>query len=144
MSSEPATIREWLRDRPTSNTWQRLTLAETGRRVCDGEALEYAVAEFLDEVNRTFAAADMAGLVDEQPPALEDRRQYAFLAALAEHLAAVHGFAAPAWATAPDTFLETYWFVSRYPGFHARAIVESPAAFRRRGIFINASMLMRV
>ena len=50
----------------------------------------------------------------------------------------------PVWATEPDRFLECFWFVSGVPGFRAIAIAQSPAAFRRRGIFIARDALSRV
>jgi hypothetical protein len=41
-------------------------------------------------------------------------------------------------------FLDRFWFPSAVPGFRALAIAESPAAFRRRGIFIARGALERV
>jgi hypothetical protein len=49
---------------------------------------------------------------------------------------------APPWASEPNRFLSRIWW-PRYPGLWARAIVESPAAFRRRGILLGR-MLSRV
>jgi len=37
-----------------------------------------------------------------------------------------------------------FWFVSDVVGFRAIAIAQSPAAFRRRGIFIACDALSRV
>ncbi len=66
-----------------------------------------------------------------------------YLGALAEHAAAERGLTTPPWAGEPGRFLPRIWW-PRYPGLWARAIVESPAAFRRRGILLGTGMLNRV
>jgi hypothetical protein len=71
-------------------------------------------------------------------------RTDAYLAALAEHVAAGHGMVVPRWATAEGRFLDHFWWPSDVVGLQAQAIVQSPAAFRRRGIFIGATTLKRV
>lgn len=102
--------------------------------------------EFLDDVNLAVVVrpSDLAGMLADPPPSLPDARQHAFLGALAEHLAMVHGLDRPSWATAEDRFLTAWWFVADNPAYDAVAIRESPPAFRRRGIFLPASMLERV
>jgi hypothetical protein len=67
----------------------------------------------------------------------------AYLGALAEHIGAERGLAVPPWSIEAGRFLARIWW-PRYPGLWARAIVESPAAFRRRGILLGAGMLSRV
>lgn len=71
-------------------------------------------------------------------------RTDAYLGALAEHVAGTRGLAAPAWTREPRRFLDHFWWPSRTVGLHARALVESPAAFRRREIFIGRTTLHRV
>lgn len=39
---------------------------------------------------------------------------------------------------------DTWWFVAEMPGFHPRAMVESPLSFRKRGVFITSDALERV
>ena len=68
----------------------------------------------------------------------------AYLAALAEHLAFHHSLPRPAWSVEPGRFLRRMWFASAAPGLRATAIQQSPAAFRRRGLFIGATTLQRV
>jgi hypothetical protein len=79
-----------------------------------------------------------------RPEPTGDPRADAYLGALAEHLAATHGIKRPAWSVEPDRFLDRFWFVSEVPGFRALAIAQSPAAFRRRGIFVAKGALQRV
>jgi hypothetical protein len=82
--------------------------------------------------------------IDRCPAPTGDARADAFLGALAEHLAATAGLERPGWSVEHGRFLECFWFPSPVPGFRALAIAESPAAFRRRGIFIARGALERV
>src|SRR6266852_964240 len=67
----------------------------------------------------------------------------AYLAALAEHLSNEVGLAAPAWVEDPDRFLTKWWIESDVPSARPTALAQSPAAFRRRGIFISERSLER-
>ena len=146
---QPRTTLEWLRAdraaRPGAG-YTPQTLASTARRVAGGEDLWHAVKEFLDDAYAT-AEVDgpekVAALVAERPEPLGDRRHDAFFGALAEHLAVGYAFARPAWAVEPGRFLAAAWFPSRYRGFDALAVRSSPAAFRRRGVFIDETLLDR-
>lgn len=104
----------------------------------------FAVREFLDE----FALLPRDDLrrraIEERPEQTGDSRADAYLGALAEHFAAAGGLDRPDWSIEPDRFLDRFWFPSDVPGFRALAIAQSPAAFRRRGIFIAAGALERV
>ncbi len=81
---------------------------------------------------RWSAALNFGGFLPASAAA-SPRRTDAYLAALAEDFATAQGAPAPSWASEPGRFLSRIWW-PRYPGLWARAIVESPAAFRRRGI----------
>jgi hypothetical protein len=83
-------------------------------------------------------------LVREPPELTGDLRFDAFLAATVEHLAFHASLPIPRWAAERDALLPRFWFPSPYETTRARALVESPAAFRRRGIFIEESDLHRV
>ena len=65
----------------------------------------------------------------------------AYLAAVAVSVAARRGWSPPAWTRAPQRILREPWFAS--PGRHMRALllVESPAAFRERNLFVTANAL---
>lgn len=101
-----------------------------------------AVADFVDDLRWARDGDDVAHRICERPRDL-DARSDAYLGALAEHVAAKHGLSTPHWATEPGRFLPRIWW-PRYPGLWARAIVESPAAFRQRGILLGSGMLTRV
>ena len=58
------------------------------------------------------------------------------LAALAEHLAARHDLAAPAWAEL--RVLQRPWFPAELEIQRADALVWAPAAFRKHGVYLSA------
>ncbi len=119
-----------------------MTLARTADRIAAGTAFREAVADFVDDLRWARDDDDVARRITERPPDV-DLRTDAYLAALAEHVAAAHEAPTPRWAGESGRFLSHIWW-PRYPGLWARAIVESPAAFRRRGIMLGAGMLNRV
>jgi hypothetical protein len=91
------------------------------------------VAEFLEEYR--WEAADMrSSLLIMEPGITGDDRWDVFLGALAEHLAARDGRAAPDWAQSRS--LRRFWFPFNTRAARVDAIVHAPAAFRRRGVYI--------
>lgn len=119
-----------------------MTLARTADRVAAGTALREAVADFVDDLRWARDEDDIARRITERPRNLDPRAD-AYLGALAEHIAAAHETPPPPWSSEPGRFLSRIWW-PRYPGLWARAVVESPAAFRRRGVLLGAGMLSRV
>lgn len=118
-------------------------LVSTARRIVAGDEPWTAVREFLDEyrlrpVDLRFAA------VEGEPESCGDERWDALLGALAEWLAHADGLARPPWCVASQRFLRSWWVPFDRPSVVARALVEAPAAFRRRGIMIPARSLGRV
>lgn len=144
MAAPLTTRSDWLARNPPAEERLTQTLAGAARRARDGEDFHHAVREFLDE----FALRDEDRLrveaIDERPPPTGEPRHDAYLGALAEHLAAVHGLSRPGWSVEPGRFLDRFWFVSDVPGFRAVAIAQAPAAFRRRGVFVPERSLHRV
>lgn len=138
------TLREWLAANPPPDRAFRQTLALVAERIRAGEDLRFAVAEFLDEFSVLPRDDLRARAIRARPEATDDARADAYLGALAEHLATAHGIERPAWSVEPLRFLDRFWFVSEVPGFRALAVVQSPAAFRRRGVFIARGALQRV
>ncbi len=118
------------------------SLRQVAERAQAGEPWRFAVRDFLDGFAGT--SADVAqGLLDDEPPAFDPVGDV-YLAALAEHLAFHHQLDRPAWCVDPRRFHRRMWFASDAPGLRATAIQQSPAAFRRRGLFIGATTLDRV
>lgn len=120
-----------------------VTLDESARRIGDGMALREAVADFLDDLRLARDAEDAADRIRVEPPTVDPHTD-AYLAAVAEHIAASRGLRVPPWTRRSTRFLDHFWWPSTTPALHARALVESPAAFRRRGIFIGRTTLQRV
>jgi hypothetical protein len=96
------------------------------------------VWEFLEEYRWEQAEAQPALLADE-PPLVGDERWDALLGALAEHLAARHDLAPPAWTEL--RVLRRPWFPAELPVQRADALVHAPAAFRKHGVYLSASDL---
>lgn len=144
MATPLTTRSEWLAANPPDEGRLTQTLAGVAGRVREGEGFEFAVREFLGEFALRGGDRARERAIAERPEPTGDRRQDAYLGALAEHLAAVHGLHRPAWSVEPQRFLDRFWFVSDVPGFRAISIAQAPAAFRRRGIFIPERSLHRV
>jgi hypothetical protein len=96
------------------------------------------VAEFLEEY-RWEAPDARVGLLAEEPAGTGDEHWDVFLAALAEHLAAGDGQAAPSWAESRS--LRRFWFPFDTRAARVDAVVHAPAAFRRRGVYVAAREL---
>lgn len=119
------------------------TLAGCAQLVAVGEDIRVTVREFLDDWALARDDADRMARVTAEP-ALVDPHADAYLAALAEHVCVSANLPGPPWAVKTERFLESWWWPSSTPGLAAIALAESPAAFRRRGIFIGATTLHRV
>lgn len=96
------------------------------------------IAEFLEEY-RWEPAVDRGLLLDEEPARTGDEQWDVFLAALAEHLAAKDGHAAPRWTE--TRALRRFWFPFNTRAARVDAVVNAPAAFRRRGVYVAAQEL---
>ncbi|HZV72590.1 MAG TPA: hypothetical protein VFF79_02635 [Conexibacter sp.] len=137
------TLRDWLAEHPPPDERFTQTLTGVAARAQAGEDLRFAVRELLDE----FALRgrdDLRAQALAEEPASVDPHVDAYLGALAEHLARTHALPVPAWAQSAERVLDHMWFPGVAPGFRPTALRESPAAFRRRGIFIARGALTRV
>jgi hypothetical protein len=93
------------------------------------------VWEFLEEYRWEPADVQLTLLQDEPSPT-GDQRWDTLLAALAEHLAAGHDAAPPAWAE--FRVLRRPWFPAELAVQRAEALVWAPAAFRKHGVYLSA------
>ncbi len=143
MEPTPTSTAEWIAANPPPDAAFTQSCAGVARRTTGGESFDIALRELLDELALLQTDAQRERAIAEQPPSTGDTRRDAYLAALAEHVSLQRGLPRPAWTTHPDRFLDRFYFKSDVPGFRALAIAQSPAAFRRRGIFIAAGALER-
>lgn len=143
MAQPLKTRSDWLAAHPPRAGRLTQTLAGISARARAGEDFRHAAREFLDEFALRGADSRPAAIAERPKPTGEPRYD-AYLGALAEHLAAVHGLARPAWSVEPGRFLDRFWFPSDVPGLRATAIAQAPAAFRRRGVFVPERSLHRV
>jgi hypothetical protein len=141
--SEPASTTQWLAANPPPDTAFKQSLAGVARRTLAGEPFLLATRELLDELALLQTDQQRVRALRDEPPLTGVDHQDAYLAALGEHFALRFALQRPSWVTRPERFLERFWFQSDVPGFRAIAIAQSPAAFRRRGIFIAAGALER-
>jgi len=118
------------------------SLRQVAERALAGDPWRSAVRDFLDSFGHATPDQRQALLDDEPRPF--DAVGDAYVAALAEHLALHHELVRPAWCVDPSRFLHRMWFATDAPGLRASAIQQSPASFRRRGLFIGATTLQRV
>jgi hypothetical protein len=144
MAEGLTTRSDWLVAHPPARARLSQTLAAVAGRVRAGEDFRHVVREFLDEFALRGDDRSRADAIAERPESTGDPRHDAYLGALGEHLATVHGLSRPAWSVEPERFLDRFWFVSEVPGFRAVAIAQAPAAFRRRGVFVPERSLHRV
>lgn len=121
------------------------TLAEVARLVGGGDSFDRCLANFLDEFKVAPSAEALFAAPELLAPTLGERGsvQDAYLAATAEHLAWAHGLRAPAWVLADARKLRHPWFASKLAALRAVLILESPAAFRSRNLFVSENALTR-
>jgi hypothetical protein len=93
------------------------------------------VWEFLEEY-RWEAPELQPVLLRDRPPEVGDERWDVLLAAIAEHLAAVHDLAPPPWAE--PRVLRRPWFPAELRTQRTEALVWAPAAFRKHGVYVSA------
>jgi hypothetical protein len=99
--------------------------------------------EFLDEFYTQQDPHEQEAMLAVEPPLGNDDKLNAWFAAVAEHLALRYRFQIPAWTQTPSRFLHRAYFPIGLESLKATYLVESPVAFRRRMIFVEADPLSR-
>jgi hypothetical protein len=122
------------------------TLAEVAQLTLKGDSFDRCLANFLDG----FYAAPRADALALPPvllaPTLGElgRVQDAYLAAAAVELARARQVPVPAWTDDDARKLHRPWFASPLAALRAVLLLESPAAFRERNLFVSENALSRV
>jgi len=122
------------------------TLAEVALLASHGDAFDRCLANFLDDFYPAPTAAALADPPALLAPTLGDlgHVEDAYLAATAEHLAWTHGLPMPGWVLGDARKLHRPWFASPLAALRAVLLLESPAAFRSRNLFVSENALSRV
>jgi len=120
------------------------SLAEVAAWSETRQAFTRHLADFLDQ----FYLERRPGMLGEEPARLRDRIHDgevadAYLAATAVALARVVGASPPRWAREESRKLRWPWFASPGRAIRATLLLESPAAFRERNLFVSANALSR-
>jgi len=76
-------------------------------------------------------------LITAEPQLTGDTRFDVLLAAVGEYLAVKHDIPPPRWVQSKTRFLDGAWWISAMPSARVRALVHTPASFRRRGVMID-------
>lgn len=107
-----------------------------------GDDIDSALREFLDVFYMTADAVGRTKMIVDEPPQIESTKD-AYLAAVAEHLAVLYNLPVPDWVKKPGRFLHEPFFPCGLESLKAILLVESPASFRRRMIFVGGNPLYR-
>ena len=118
------------------------TVATARDQRSERDACWSIIVQFIDDFARANDASRVQ-TVANRPSTTGSHRWDAFVAALTEHLCRLHGVRVPRWALDQAYVLEEWWFPSGYESLHATALVESPASFAVRGIFLTGGALAR-
>jgi hypothetical protein len=117
------------------------SIREVSVRCKDGaQGFDTALREFLDTF---YANPELRKEALRECPIPIDDLHDAYLAATAEHLASCHDMAPPEWSEQYGRKLRRPFFAGGLESLKARLTVESPAAFRRRLLFVSKNALFR-
>jgi hypothetical protein len=121
------------------------TLLEVSELALSGESFDLSLREFLDD----FYHKPSNEALFTEPKLLSDALPTkghiydAYLAATAETLASRYGFETPNWSYGPARKLRHPWFALTLASMRAVLLLESPAAFRSRNLFVSENALSR-
>ena len=121
------------------------TLAEVADLAAQGESFDFSLRNFLDG----FYAGPSAEALGPEPQRLTRKLprlgavEDAYLAATAEWLAWKFALQPPPWAFNQTRSLRLPWFASQLSTLRAVLLLESPAPFRSRNLFVSENALSR-
>jgi hypothetical protein len=121
------------------------TLAQVAELTAQGESFDFCLRNFLDG----FYAQPNAGALETEPKRLASvvpplgTVEDAYLAATAEWLAWKFDLQPPRWVFNETRSLRRPWFASQLSSLRALLLLESPAPFRSRNLFVSENALSR-
>jgi hypothetical protein len=128
---------------PAARARRPSSLAEVAASSAAHGGIDAFLREFLDAYHLESDSGRRAAMVAQEPPLLASERANAYLAAVAEHLSHADERVAPDWVEGAPRFLHLPFFPAGLESLKATLLVESPAAFRRRLIFVGFDPLYR-
>ena len=122
------------------------TLAEVAKLTIQGESFDLCLANFLDGFYAAPNQLPLAEMPQFLAPQLgeQGRVQDAYIAATAEYLAVAYHLTIPSWVIDDERKLHRPWFASQLESLRAVLLLESPAIFRARNLFVSENALTRV
>jgi hypothetical protein len=96
------------------------------------------LAELVDD----FRRQPLRTLIETPPPVTLPAQVRCLVASTVEALCAERGVTPPAWCAAIGPLPEP-WFVAGIENLKASALVEAPAQFRKRNVFVLGNFLSR-
>src|SRR5579875_123997 len=105
-------------------------------RAGDKDTALRALIEFVDSYRRAGDEARSRSAAIE-PPLTGSREWDALLAGVVEWLSGLYGLKVPAWTSAPERFLDAWWFLPTKSSLRALIFTETPAALANRGVFVS-------
>jgi hypothetical protein len=120
-------------------------LADVATLTAQGHSFDYCLANFLDDFYATPSAPALALEPVLLAPHFDGTGQVqdAYLAAVAEDLARQFNLTRPGWVDASTRKLHRPWFASPLAALRAVLLLESPASFRSRNLFVSENALSR-
>ncbi len=122
---------------PAATRFQELTAA-----CAEADGARFALAE-LNSFLAGLGAGELRDAVESRPPVGLSAMHANYIAAMVEYACAHHGIAPPRWASAIAPLVEPT-FGSELASLRLYLLTHSPPPFRRRNIFIDASLGARV
>lgn len=119
------------------------TLREVSELRLQGDSHQFGTREFCDEFYIRFNAGRPTADMFADEPLRTGPFMDAFLAGIADHFCGYAQMAPPPWTLDETRFLKRPWFDWPSNKVKQFTIAESPAAFRRRLIFMGSNALSR-
>lgn len=113
-----------------------VSLPGYGRFIAKDEDDVFRYRMLIHQLPREFhsvSRAEQAEALAERPELTGQRMWDAFLAAVVEHIARLHGHPVPAWVDEPERFLDRPWVFARTRLAARDSVLFAPAAFTRHG-----------
>lgn len=119
------------------------TLCMAAMKGRETDAVDASIREFLDEFYIEKDTINKETMLFDEPPLIDDDKSNAYFAAIAEHLSFKYNLNVPDWCLNKARFLRRPFFPCGLESLKATLLVQSPVAFRRRMIFVDADPLYR-